>query len=341
MEKEQALTLYRIMVRIRTFELMAERLFLAGKLPGFIHLSVGQEAVPAGFTAQLRKDDYIAITHRGHGHVIAKGGDMRRMMAELFGRSTGYNRGKGGSMHIMASEIGILGANGIVGGSFALAGGAALVAKLKGTDQVAVAVFGDGAANRGTFHESLNLAAAWKLPLILLCENNGWASTTPFVASPGAEEPWPVHSVERIADRAAGYGIPGITVDGNDLLQVYSAGALLIERARQGYGPALLECQTYRLRGHYVGDPEKYREKAEVARFMEGEPIGRWERRLKDCGYADDSTLETIRQEVQQELDDAVDFAAASPWPDPTEAVVDVFASPVPTYPWEGDAFGG
>jgi TPP-dependent pyruvate/acetoin dehydrogenase alpha subunit len=334
MERDTALQLYRTMVRIRAFEVRAEQLFLAGKLPGFIHLSIGQEAIPAGVTSQLRVDDYIAVTHRGHGHVIAKGGDMRLMMAELFGRSTGYNRGKGGSMHLMAADIGMLGANGIVGATFSLAGGAALAAKLTGSQQIAVAVFGDGGANRGTFHESLNLAAAWRLPLLAVCENNRWASTTPFGTSK-VDGPWPVHSTERIADRAVAYGIPGLTVDGNDVEEVYTAASELIARARRGEGPAILECLTYRLRGHYVGDRERYRDRREIAEALEREPIGRWEAKLKEWGYADEAQLEAVRLQAEAEVEEAVVFAEASPWPDPAEATTDVFCRPLLPYPWE------
>ena len=253
--KEQLLDFYRTMYTIRRFEENVNNLFLAGEIPGFVHLYIGEEAIATGMMANLSPKDYITSTHRGHGHTIAKGADLNRMMAEIFGKSTGYCKGKGGSMHIADFSIGMLGANGVVGGGYNLAVGAGLAAKLSGTDQVSVCFFGDGASNRGTFHEGMNMAAAWKLPVVFVCENNQWASTTPYRTTT---------SVENISDRAIGYGIPGVVVDGNDVFAVYEAAQAAVERARDGGGPTLLEAKTYRIKGHFVGDPEMYRTKEEV-----------------------------------------------------------------------------
>ncbi|HRV99751.1 MAG TPA: thiamine pyrophosphate-dependent dehydrogenase E1 component subunit alpha, partial [Aminobacteriaceae bacterium] len=233
-EKDLLGYFYKTMVTIRSFEQMIEKFFLEGEIPGFVHLYIGEEAIATGVMANLRKTDYIQSTHRGHGHTIAKGADLKRMMAELFGKSTGSCKGKGGSMHIADFSVGMLGANGIVGGGFTMATGAALAHKMQKTDGVAVTFFGDGASNRGTFHEAANMAAAWNLPVIFVCENNQWASTTPYRTTT---------SVDDIADRAVAYGMPGVIVDGNDVFSVCEAAKELVERARRGEGPSILECK--------------------------------------------------------------------------------------------------
>ena len=275
-DEELLCRLYRTMVTIRFFEQTVEKHFLAGEIPGFVHLYIGEEAIATGVCANLTPDDYIASTHRGHGHSIAKGADVSRMMAEIFGKKTGYCKGKGGSMHIADFSVGMLGANGVVGGSFAIATGAALATKMLEQKRVAVAFFGDGASNRGTFHESANLASIWKLPVIFLCENNQYASTTPYRSST---------SVEDIADRARGYGMPGVVVDGNDVFAVYEAAKAAVERARGGGGPSLVEAKTYRIKGHFVGDPELYRSKEEVQEiFAKTDPISQFERQVSSEG---------------------------------------------------------
>ena len=256
----------------------------------------------------LRKTDYIQSTHRGHGHTIAKGADLKRMMAELFGKSTGSCKGKGGSMHIADFSVGMLGANGIVGGGFTMAAGGALAHKMQKTDGVAVTFFGDGASNRGTFHEAANMVAAWNLPVVFVCENNQWASTTPYRTTT---------SVDDIADRAVAYSMPGVIVDGNDVFAVYEAAKELVDRARRGEGPSLLECKTYRIKGHYVGDPEKYRTKEEVQKvFDESDPIPRFENKVLKARAMTKKELEAIRNTVGDELKEALEFARTSPVPE-------------------------
>lgn len=306
------ITLWYTMLRIRRFEETVERLFLAGELPGFVHLCIGQEATAAGACAALRIDDYITSTHRGHGHTLAKGADPARMMAELFGKATGVCRGRGGSMHIADFGVGMLGANGIVAGGLGLAAGAAMSIKLRGTAQVALAFFGDGAANRGPFHESLNWAAVYRLPVIFLCEHNQYASTTSARS---------LTAVEDIADRAAAYAIPSVVVDGNDAEAVYEATRVAVERARSGEGPSLVECKTYRLRGHYVGDPTTYRDREELARWRARDPLLLLEHRLLQENPTRTEELERLRAAVEAELEAAVAFARASPLPDPASAL--------------------
>lgn len=306
--KELLAGFYRTMTTIRHFEQTVEKCFLEGEIPGFVHLYIGEEAVAAGVMANLRDSDYIQSTHRGHGHAIAKGADLKRMMAEIFGKSTGSCKGKGGSMHIADFGVGMLGANGVVGGGFTIATGAALAHKMQGTDGVAVAFFGDGASNRGTFHEAANMAAAWGLPVIFVCENNKWASTTPYRTTT---------SVDDIADRAAGYGMPGVVVDGNDVFAVYEGARTLVERARRGEGPALLECKTYRIKGHFVGDPEKYRTKEEVRKvFEETDPIPRFESDVVKAKVMTRKELDAIDGEASEAVRLALEFARTSPEPE-------------------------
>ena len=316
----ELLRLYRTMVTIRRFEILAGELFAANKIPGFIHLSVGQEACSTGVCSVLRSDDYITTTHRGHGHVIAKGADLKKMVAELMARRTGYCKGKGGSMHVADFALGILGANGVVGGGFPIIVGAGLSIKLRGTAQVAVCFFGDGASNRGPFHEALNMAAIWKLPIIFVCENNCYAATTATTYA---------CSIVDISVRAAAYNLPGISVDGNDVLAVHEAATGAVERARAGKGPTILENKTYRRRGHYEGDPQNYRDRAEVEQWeMKNDPIHRFVEFLKKKEILSDRLEQEINDQVQAELQEAVAFAEASPSPEPEEALEDLFVNP-------------
>ena len=317
-DKDTALKMYQTMVRIRLFEQRIMELFQQGRLPGFLHLSIGQEAVPTGVCAHLRPNDYISSTHRGHGDVIAKGARLDRMMAELYGKSTGYCKGKGGSMHIADLELGILGANGIVGAGIPIATGTALAFKMRRTDQVAVCFFGDGGSNTGAFHEGLNLASVWNLPVVFVCENNQFAESTPQR----------VHQkIKDIAVRALAYDIPGETVDGMDVLEVYRVAGEAIARARAGGGPTLVECKTYRFYGHYVGDPgTAYRPLAEVEEWKQRDPIPTFAHRLVAEGMTTEAELQTIDEAVQRDLEDAIQFAEASPEPDLEEALRDIYA---------------
>lgn len=314
--REKLIWMYETMVKIRKFDTTAEQNFLRGEIPGFIHSYVGEEAIATGVMANLREDDYITSTHRGHGHMIAKGADLKRMMAELYGKETGYCKGKGGSMHIADVSKGVLGANGEVGGGIPIAVGAGLAIKFKGTDQVVVSFFGDGATNRGAFHEGLNFAAIYNLPVVFVVEFNEYASTAP------AKEMIPVKNV---AVRAASYGIPGVTIDGNDVLEVYEAAKVAIERARLGGGPFLIEAKTYRLKGHFVGDPELYRSKEEVRKFWEKEPIGRYKKFLLENGILTEEEMEKIDRKVDGMIEEAVEFAKRSKFPRPEDALTDLF----------------
>jgi TPP-dependent pyruvate/acetoin dehydrogenase alpha subunit len=320
LKKPEFIAMYRTMVTIRQFETLAGELFAAGKIPGFIHLSLGQEASAVGVCSCLRKDDYLTTTHRGHGHMIAKGADLKKMVAELFGKKTGYCKGKGGSMHIADFSLGILGANGVVAGGLPIIAGAGFSIKMRKTDQVAVCFFGDGAANRGPVHEVMNLAAIWKLPIVFVVENNQFASTTPHCDA---------CAVEDISLRAKGYSMPGTTVDGNDLLQVRNAAETAVVQARKGEGPSLIENKTYRIRGHFEGDPQKYRRPAEVA-LWEGknDPIARFSRFLTQEKILTENIKEEVWREVAAELSEAVAFADQSPFPEPEEALDDLLTSP-------------
>jgi pyruvate dehydrogenase E1 component alpha subunit len=310
------LNLYTTMVLIRNFELMAEKLFLEGELPGFIHLYIGEEAIATGVMANLRKDDFITSTHRGHGHMIAKGADINRMMAELYGKETGYCKGKGGSMHIADFSLGVLGANGVVGGGLPIAVGAGLGIKMKKGDQIVVAFFGDGASNTGSFHESLNFASIYKLPVIFVLENNRYASTASTQATT---------AIENISDRAVAYGIPGITIDGNDVIAVYETTQEMVKRARDGGGPSLIEAKTYRIKGHFVGDPELYRNKKEVVEFWLNEPIKKFEKRLEREKILNSAEKKNIWESAQKKIKEAVIFAKESPIPDGNDALTDLF----------------
>jgi len=317
MDQTLAEDVYRRMFAIRVFEEKVEELFAAGELPGFVHLYIGQEACAVGVCANLSPKDYITSTHRGHGHCIAKGGRLDRMMAELFAKRTGYNKGKGGSMHIASTEIGILGANGINAAGMPLATGAALSAKMQKNGRVAVAFLGDGASNQGTFHESINLAAALNLPVVFVCENNQFAVGTRITESTRQCD---------IARRAEGYGIPGLIEDGMDVVRVYETAATLIAAARAGQGPALLELKTWRFRAHFQGEPAGYRTKAEESQWLERDPLVVARRRLEEMNLLDTSRAQEIEQSVRDELARAVAFARNSPAPDPADALADVFA---------------
>lgn len=316
--KNFLLELYNTMVLIRNFELMAEKLFLEGDLPGFIHLYIGEEAIATGVMANLGKDDLITSTHRGHGHMIAKGADVNRMMAELYGKETGYCKGKGGSMHIADFSLGVLGANGVVGGGLPIAVGAGLGIKMKKSKEIVVAFFGDGAANTGSFHESLNFASIFKLPIIFVLENNMFAST----ACTGE-----TCSIENFSDRAVGYGIPGITIDGNDVMAVYETTQEMVKRARNSGGPSLIEAKTYRIKGHFVGDPELYRNKKEVEEFWLKEPIKRFEKKLERDRILNTVEKKKIWENTQQKIDEAVKFAKESSFPPDQDALTDLFVN--------------
>lgn len=319
LKKTDYLALYRTMVTIRQFETLAGELFAAGKIPGFIHLSLGQEASAVGVCSCLRKDDYLTTTHRGHGHMIAKGADLKKMVAELFGKKTGYCKGKGGSMHIADFSIGILGANGVVAGGLPIIAGAGFSIKMRQTDQVAVCFFGDGAANRGPVHEVMNLAAIWKLPIVFVVENNQFASTTAHRDA---------CAVEDISLRAAGYAMPGTTVDGNDLLQVRNAAEVAVMRARNGEGPSLIENKTYRIKGHFEGDPQRYRREADVASWQtRNDPIERFARFLTGEKILTAQKKTDMWSVVEAELNEAVAFAERSAFPEPVEALEDLLSS--------------
>jgi len=315
--KENLLAFYQTMVTIRTFENKAAELFAAGKLPGFVHLYIGEEAVATGVCANLTAQDYITSTHRGHGHLIAKGGKVDLMMAELYGKATGYCKGKGGSMHIADVDLGILGANGIVGAGQPIAVGAAFACKYKQSGAIAVCFFGDGASNRGTFHEAMNLASIWKLPVVFVCENNMY----------GISNCQRDHmNICDISDRAAAYGIPGVTVDGNDVVAVFEAAAEGVKRARQGDGPSLIECKTWRWRGHFEGDPATYKNPEEQKSWLQKDPIPRLAQKIIELGCATEADLAQIADAVKAQVAAAVAFAESSPDPVPADVLTDVYA---------------
>lgn len=315
--KEQCLNLYRTMVQIRAFEEMVCKKFYDKAIPGFVHVSTGQEAVAAGACGPLRKDDYIMTNHRGHGHCIAKGVDMKPMMAELYGKITGLCKGKSGSMHLSDMEHGMLGANAIVGAGLPIGTGAAYSIKVRKTDQVVVVFHGEGATGNGVFHESLNMAALWKLPVIYVCENNLYSEMTHYS----------VHvPFENVADRAKGYNIPSAIVDGNDPEAVYLAVEEAVKRARKGEGPTFIECKTYRWDGHYVGDPAKYRNPEELEEWKKKDPIKLYAEKLKKLGYVNDADLEKISKEAQIMVEEAVKFAEESPAPTPEVILEDLYA---------------
>jgi pyruvate dehydrogenase E1 component alpha subunit len=307
----------RLMLTIRMFDEHALALYRAGEMRGTTHPYIGMEAVGVGVMLALRPDDWVTSTHRGHGHTIAKGGDPRKMMAELLGRATGYSGGKGGSMHIADMDKHMLGANGIVGGGMGLATGAALTAKLQKTGAVAICFFGDGALEQGILHETTNMAAIWKLPVVFVCENNQYAMS--------ARADWSVAGGDP-AKRAAGYGIPGVTVDGMDLFAVNAATSELVERARQCEGPAYLVCTTYRFHGHHAGDPLNYREKEEVERWRLRDPIERVKQAAVANGEMRLDEIEALERQIAEQIDEAVEFAKNSPDPTPDQLMTDIYA---------------
>jgi len=306
------------MVRIRRFEEEAGKMMENGKIPGALHLYVGQEAVASGVMQHLSELDQITSTHRGHGHLIAKGGEFSRMFAELYGKATGYCRGKGGSMHISNMDLGMLGANGIVGGGPPIAMGAAFSNKFRKTKQVAVAFFGDGASNEGSFHEAANMAALFKLPCLFVCENNGYGEYTPQANH---------QAVVDVADRAAGYGMPGIVVDGMDVIAVYEATEAAIKRARAGEGPTLLECKTYRFYDHVGvrGMGLTYRTDEELEEWKKRDAINGFEARLLQIGTMTQKAIDAVHASVNAEIEEAIQFAEDSPFPQPDELLEDVY----------------
>jgi len=315
-------TLLERMMIIRAFEDTIGKLFYKGQIPGFIHLSIGQEGTSVGSCAALKDSDYIGTTHRGHGHIIAKGVDLNRMMAELFGRLDGFNRGKGGSMHVFDKSKGVLGANGIVGGGIPIVTGGALSAKMEGKGRVAMCFFGDGASNEGTFHEALNIAAVWKLPAIYVCENNQYGEFTPLKDAT---------SVSQISKRAAAYDIPGVTVDGNDIEAVHQAATEAVARARRGEGPTLLECMTYRWHGHFHGEEallgsRKYRETEEIERWKKLCPIANYKAKLEREKVLTGEQIAALEQGATDKVNAAVEFAQKSPMPTGENALENLFA---------------
>lgn len=314
---EALLEMYRTMETIRQFEWKSVELFKAGELAGFLHLYIGEEAVATGVCSLLNKDDYITSTHRGHGHIIAKGAEMNKMMAELFGKVTGYCRGKGGSMHIMDRNLGILGANGIVGGGIPIATGAALSSKLRKSKQVTVCFFGDGASNQGSFHEALNFASVFKLPIVYVCENNLYADSTPQKHH---------QNIKDISVRAKSYDIFSDTVDGNDVIEVYNKAKIAVERARNGEGPTLIEAKTYRWLGHSIGDAGVYRTKEEVEEWKLKDPIVRFKKLLLENKIATEKEFNEISKTIEADLEKAVEYGRSSEEPALEVALQDVFA---------------
>ena len=314
--KKQLIEFYSQMARIRMVEEKLMEVFSGGEIPGFLHVCIGQEATPVAVCSHLTESDYMATTHRGHGHALAKGIDLKRFMAELFGRRNGPCRGRSGSMHLADASRGIIGANGIVGGGIPIAVGAAFAAKFKKSGQVTVCFFGEGATGEGTFHESLNLAALMRLPIVFVCENNRWAEFTPQA----------VHMpIRDVADRAAAYDIPGKTL-ANDFLAIHEAAAEMVARARKGLGPSLLEVQSARWYGHYVGDAQKYRPPEDIEAAKAADCIADFEKKLLTKKLLEAKTVRRIRKTIQAEIDAAVEFARESPRPEPSELMEELWA---------------
>lgn len=314
--KKKMIAIYRTMLKIRMVEEKLMEVFANGEIPGFIHVCIGQEAAPAAVCSHLKKTDYIASTHRGHGHALAKGMELKPFMAELFGRRNGPCRGRSGSMHLADKDLGILGANGIVGGGLPIANGAALASKHQKQGRVTVCFFGEGATNEGTFHEALNIAAVMRLPIIFVCENNGWAEFTPQK----------VHlPIADVVQRASAYNIPGIVL-ANDSLKIYEAAGRAVQKARRGQGPTLLEVKSARWHGHYVGDVQKYRPAKDIEQALKSDCIARFEDRLLKDSIVDHDDTQIIRQRLQGEIESAVEFARQSPFPEPSELMADLYA---------------
>ena len=314
--KKQLIEFYSQMARIRMVEEKLMEVFSGGEIPGFLHVCIGQEATPVAVCSHLTESDYMATTHRGHGHALAKGIDLKRFMAELFGRRNGPCRGRSGSMHLADASRGIIGANGIVGGGIPIAVGAAFAAKYKKSGQVTVCFFGEGATGEGTFHESLNLAALMRLPIVFVCENNRWAEFTPQA----------VHMpIRDVADRAAAYDIPGKTL-ANDFLAIHEAAAEMVARARKGLGPSLLEVQSARWYGHYVGDAQKYRPPEDIEAARAADCIADFEKKLLTKKLLEPKAVLRIRKAIHAEIDAAVEFARESPRPEPSELMEELWA---------------
>ncbi|HLN88116.1 MAG TPA: thiamine pyrophosphate-dependent dehydrogenase E1 component subunit alpha [Candidatus Limnocylindrales bacterium] len=315
---KEVIDLLRRMWMIRAFEEKLSTLYAERQVVGLLHLGIGQEAVAVGALSLLRDDDYVYGGHRSHGHAIAKGADLNRLMAEVAGRATGYCGGKGGSMHIVAKDCGFITATGIVGGTIPLALGAAFASKERKKGQLAVVFFGDGAGQAGTFHESLNIASLWRLPVIFICENNGYAEFTPLSAHT---------KIARLAQHADTYGIPASTVDGNDLFAVRKAMTKAVKNCRDGKGPVFVECLTHRMRGHYEGDPAKYRELSQLAEWKKKDPIARVARALKSKKAITDAQLEAIEGEARTLVERAAEFSLSSPWPAGDSVASQVYAT--------------
>ncbi len=313
---EQVKNMYETMLKIRKFETRAKDLFAEGKVGGFVHLYIGEEAVATGACANLKEDDYITSTHRGHGHIIAKGGDLKYMMAELYQKETGYCKGKGGSMHIADATKGILGANGIVGAGHNIAVGAGLAIQYKKTKQVCVCFFGDASTNQSTFHEALNMASVWKLPVIFVCENNGYGISVSQARH---------QAITDVSVRASAYNIPGVTVDGNDVFAVYEAVGEAVSRARKGQGPTLIECKTYRWRGHFEGDPTVYRPEGELENWIKKDPIPRIEKYLLENSIMTEAEINKENADVDNMISEAERFADESSMPSLESALEDVY----------------
>lgn len=306
--RDDLLAMYERMALIREMEETVVRLVGQNRIPGTVHPYIGEEAIAVGVCSVLRPDDFIASTHRGHGHVLAKGGDPKAFLAELYGKSTGYCKGKGGSMHVAALSLGILGANAIVGGNTPIVGGAALASQILGVDRVAVSFVGDGAIDTGALHEAVSLSALWNVPAIFVCENNGFTEFVPRAR---------LQRAQRVVDRASGYAIPTVRVDGNDIVEVYAAAGEAVERARGGDGPTFIEAVSYRTRGHFVGDPEDYRPPGDLESWRDKDPLDIAERHLLGEGWIDEELKDQIWTRVRDQVKDAVDFAEASPFPEP------------------------
>ena len=320
LSREQAIELYRQMLLIRRFEEKSAEAYVAGKIGGFCHLYIGQEAVGVGSISAIRKDDYVLASYREHGLALAKGMTARSIMAELFGKATGCSKGKGGSMHMFDKELGFLGGHAIVGGQIALATGTAFATKYQGTDQVTLCYFGEAAVNQGAFHESLNMAQLWKLPCIYICENNQYGMGTSLARA---------MSLRDISKKACAYEMASEFVDGMDVLAVREATLRAVERARKDYLPTLLEIRTYRFMGHSMSDPGNYRTRAEIEKYQERDPIKLFSATLLEEKVVDEKTLEEIDRKVREEVEDSLRFADESPLPDPEELYTDVYATPI------------
>jgi pyruvate dehydrogenase E1 component alpha subunit len=317
--KKISLDLYRRMILIRRFEEAVARVYREGRIPGFVHLYIGEEAVATGVSAHLDDGDWIGSTHRGHAHALVKGVPANELMAELYGRTTGCSGGRGGSMHLYSAKYGLLGTNGIVGYGLSQGAGAAFTAKYLGNSKVGVAFFGDGASNLGVFHETLNMASIWKLPMVLVCENNLYATELSFLQATAGQS---------VAARAEAYDIPGVEIDGQEVLAVYDAAGKAIKRAREGKGPSLIECRTYRYVGHHEGDPgTDYRTLEEINEWKKRDPISLFTKRLLDENKVSQNELDEIEKDITKSIQEAVEFAESSPWPSPEDVETGVFFS--------------